>query len=321
MRNKPVESTEDHIDHCIVIPPPQSIHPDMSGNWSNSSSATAISIVSHPCTILYLCFFTATVLLLPLFALVLYIGHHQWRGTGSVGMAAISHSDVLTYNIIPVELFSIFGHMCNLGLIFTNVKMFVQLAFIFVTIGTNGTTTIHLLTCVEHYVAVCHPVQYLKSKKPRNIRIRNISIVCYWLLSVSGSSMAVQYLNIGQPQIFIMGIFTLSLQFLCVVYCNILILCSLRRPGPGAAHRNTVTVNVKKRRAFYTVTAIMAVLLLRFLGAIVQLVCLLWLMNNCFIQMFCLLFNLPSSLVQPLLFLHRAGKLLFCKTQRSKCST
>lgn len=291
----------------------------MSGNLSNFTILTPEAI--YPCAVVYCCFFITTVLLLPLFALILYMGHHQWRKKSSVGRATISHSDVFTYNIIPMELFGILSNGCNLYSMLANVTTFIQLSQILATISMNGQNVIHLTTCVEHYVAVLHPVQYLKSKKPCSIRIRNISIVCFWILLILGSSVTSQYVKIEIYNIYITGIFILGLKFLFVVYCNISILCSLTRPGPGVAHRDMMSVDLKKRRAFYTVTTIMVVLLIRFLGYIFQLVCVLWVKGNCLAMTFLLWLSLPSSLVQPLLFLHRAGKLRFCKTQRSSCST
>lgn len=295
----------------------------MSGNFSNFTNPTAEAFFSYPttCAVVYICFFTTTLLLLPLFALILYMGHQQWRKKSSVGRVTISHSDVVAYNIIPMELFGVLGNGCNVYFIFTNVTIFLKLSLIFLAISMNGQNVIHLITCVEHYVAVLHPVKYLKSKKPRNITIRNISIVCFWVLLILGTSITVQHVYIQLHKICVVGIFLLALQFLLVVYCHISILCSLTRAGPGVAHRDKMSVDLKKRRAFYTVTTIMGVLLIRFLGSIFQLVCALWMKNSCIIQSLFLWSSLPSSLVQPLLFLHRAGKLPLCKTQRSQRRT
>lgn len=293
----------------------------MSGNSSSLTIPTASAMFSHPCIIIYICFFITTALVLLLFAPVLYMGHHRWRKKSSVGRATISHSDVLTYNIIPLELFGVLSTGCVLYLMLTNVTPFLQLSQILASVSMNGQNAIHLLTCVEHYVAVLHPVQYLKSKKPRSIRMRNISIVCFWLFLIVGSSVAVPFVKVGIHEIYISAICILGLQFVFVVYCHVSILCSLTRPVPGVARRNTVSVDLKKRRAFYTVTVIMGVLLIRFLGSLFQLICLLWMGGNCLAVIFLLWFSLPSSLVQPLLFLHRAGKLPFCRTQRSRCST
>lgn len=298
----------------------------MSGNLSNFTNQTTNSLLSYPCITVYFCFFIITVFLLLFFALILYMGHHQWRKKSSVGRTTISHSDVLTYNIVPMELFGVFGNGCMVFYILTNVTILIKLSQVFVVISVNGQNAIHLITCVEHYVAVLHPVQYLKSKKPRSVRNRNIIIVCFWIIWVIwviiiGTSPQMMDLNVQLHGMYGIGILILGLQFLVVVYCNVSILCSLTRPGPGVAHRDTMSVDLKKRRAFYTITTIMAVLLIRFLGSIFQIFCVVWMENDCLIQSVFVWFSLPSSLVQPLLFLHRAGKLPFCKTQRSRCST
>lgn len=105
--------------------------------------------------------------------------------------------------IIPMELFGVLGNGCNVCFVLTNVKIFSILAQIFVMISMNGQNVIHLTTCVEHYVAVLHPVQYLKSKKPCNIRIRNISTVCFWAILITGCFLTVQYIHLEQYEIYV----------------------------------------------------------------------------------------------------------------------
>lgn len=290
----------------------------MSGNLSNFTSTTTNDVYRYPCLVVCMCFFSTTVLLLPLFALILYVGRQQWRKKSSVGRAMISHSDFFAFNIIPMELFGVLGNGCNVYFMFTKQQISIILSQMLVVISMNGQNVIHLITCVEHYVAVLHPVQYLMSKKPCNIKIRNISFMCFWAALISVSPITVKYINLNLYEIYIIAIFLLGVQFLLVVFCSISILRSLTRPGPGDTHRDTVSVDLKKRRAFYTVTTITGVLLIRFLGSFFQMACLLWMNNNCFIQSFFMWFGMPSSLVQPLLFLHRAGKLPFCKAQRSR---
>lgn len=282
----------------------------MPGNFTSPT-------IDPPCIIFGICFFGSTVLLLPLFALVLYFGLRRWRIKNSLGKATISHSDFFTYNIIPMELSSVIGHGCNVFFMFTKLNVFITLTQVFLVIGINGQNLIHLITCVEHYVAVLHPVQYLRSKNPRNITIRNISFACLWTVLVSGSGLSAQYMNLQPFEIYIMAIPFLGAQFLFVVYCNFSILRSLTRRGPGVTQRDPVSVDLKKRRAFYTVTTVMVALLARFLGSFFQMACFLWMSNNCFVQGIFTWFGLPSSLVQPLLFLHRAGKLPFLQSIKS----
>lgn len=299
-----------------LFPPSLSIYPviqkeEMLANFSNFTS----DFYSNACVIASTGFFITTTLLLPLFALIIYMGHQQWREKSSVGRATISHSDVFTYNILPMELFSILANGCNVYLMLTHQTTLIKLPRVLVTISMNGQNVIHLISCVEHYVAVLHPITYLQSKNPRNIRIRNISIVCLWVCLIGGS-LSAQKLELTLDSILIITMLSLGLQVAFIAFCGISILCSLTSPGPGDAHRGRVNVDLRKKRAFYTVTAVMGALLIRFFGIFLQVFVFFWMNNTCFIQSFFGCFGLPSSLVQPLLFLHRAGKLPFCTTQR-----
>lgn len=312
-----MESTEKHSDACAVFPPSLSIHPviqteEMSANFSNVTG----DFYSNACVVAHTGFFISTTLLLPLFALVIYMGHRQWREKSSVGRATTSHSDLFTYNILPMELFSILANGCNVYLMLnrqTTTLSKVSRALTFLSV--SGQNAIHLATCVEHYVAVLHPVTYLQSKKPRNIRIRNISFLCFWVWLIGGS-LSLETVDLRLDSSLIITLILFGLQISVIAFCSISILCSLTGPGPGDAHRGRMTVDLRKKRAFYTVTTIMGALLIRFFGIILQVVCILWMNNNCLFQILFMWFGLPSSLVQPLLFLHRAGKLPFCTTQR-----
>lgn len=46
-----------------------------------------------------------------------------------------------------------------------------------------------LMTCVEHYLAVVHPITYLSLRKAKGIRIRNITAGRIWLLIFAASGL------------------------------------------------------------------------------------------------------------------------------------
>lgn len=223
----------------------------MAANFSNFTS----DFYSNACVVAYTGFFITTTLLLPLFALIIYMGHQQWREKSSVGRATTSHSDVFTYNIIPMELFSILANGCKVYLMLSHQMTLIKLTRVLMTVSMNGQNAIHLITCVEHYVAVLHPMTYLESKKPLNIRIRNISIVCFWVWLIGGS-LSEQNLDLRLDSILIITMLSLGLQVAFIAFCSISILCSLTSPGPGDAHRGRMNVDLRKKRAFYTVTTI-----------------------------------------------------------------
>ena len=98
-----------------------------------------------------------------------------------------------------------------------------------------------------------------------------------------------------------------------VFFFSLSVLSTLNRPGPGK-RGDRERVDQSKQRAFYTIVAILGALVLRFIGSLIWAVMFeLELSTRCLIMALTSWINLPSSLVLPLLFLHRAGKLLCCK--------
>jgi len=102
---------------------------------------------------------------------------------------------------------------------------------------------------------------------------------------------------------------------LVVSFCSLSVLWVLIRPGPGEDGRDRQHADQSKRRAFHTITVIMGVLWLRFAGVLAAVL----ISNTKHIPSLCAVgssvawLTMPGSLVLPLLFLHRAGKLPGCK--------
>ncbi|KAK7910076.1 hypothetical protein WMY93_014760 [Mugilogobius chulae] len=90
------------------------------------------------------------------------------------------------------------------------------------TIGLSGQTFFHSLTCVERYLAVVHPITYLRLKKRGGVTIRNIGI--------GGACVSA--------------------------------LCALIRPGPGEGGTSRKKLDHSKRSAITTLTAILGILLI-----------------------------------------------------------
>ncbi|KAL3050876.1 hypothetical protein OYC64_001198 [Pagothenia borchgrevinki] len=211
------------------------------------------------------------ILLVPLFIFVLYIGFQQWRKQGSA--ATTSHTDVFTCHMVILELIGVVGDTMYCYGIYTDGQFIIEVGLGLFAVVSPGQTLFHLLTCVERYLAVVHPVIYLRLRQGVGVRIRNISI-------------------------------------------GISVLFVLIRPGPGEGGGNRERVDQSKQRAFYTIMTIMAVLLLRFLSSIVTTAFFVLMSGTCqdYVLTWSLFwFNVPSSLVLPLLFLQRAGKLPGCK--------
>eukprot|EP00064_Thunnus_orientalis_P020341 superscaffoldBa00005544_g20476 len=135
---------------------------------SNSSVSFLISTVFN---------ITRAVLLFPLSILVLYLGHQRWRQQ-QCSFAKISHSDIFTYHLLTMELIWFLGFLGFLCGSSVNLREMVIVGYGASSIAFYGEALFHLLTCVERYLAVVHPITYMGLRNARGVRVRNISIGC-----------------------------------------------------------------------------------------------------------------------------------------------
>lgn len=172
----------------------------------------------------------------------------------------------------------------------------------------------HLMTCVERYLAVIHPVIYLGLRKERGVRIRNASIGCVWLLCFGSTGVTILYLP-NYPSILLYCLLVVSVAV--VSFCSFSVLCVLIGPGPGEGGRGKEQVDQAKDRAFHIITAITVVLWLWFVGLLVCIALIsspqLGPSSTCLVLACTGCLQLPGTLVLPLLYLHRAGKLPCCR--------
>lgn len=240
-------------------------------------------------------------LILPLCIFILNHGFKQWQENRSNSFAAAAkHSNYFTYHAAFLELMGVLGcFLCFCG-VCGNYIQIISVGFHFYTFTCFGESFFHILTGVEHYLAIVHPITYMRLRNVRGIQIRNTVIVCTWLLCVVG------YGLMGFST-FIISSLLLILTIIIITFCGLSVLCALIRPRPGEQAREKV--DQSKKRALYTIAAILGVLVLRFTWG------LLWTVlgfitgeSDCLSLTINAWFNLPSSLVLPILFLIRAGK-------------
>lgn len=256
---------------------------------------------------------TSILFILPLCIVVLYLGLQQRMQQRT--SKPMSHSEVFTYNIIAIELINITGLVLLCCGIYTGLQPMLIAGIYFFGVNLSGQMAFHTLTCIERYLAVVHPVTYLHLKKAN--RIRNITVVFVWLYCIA----LLHFSMIKSDNIMIFIYFGITTSIIIVIaFCNISILRVLNRPGPCDRVGGRVQVDQSKLKAFYTVRAILGMLLIRLAGDVFTAILYVSLDQRntqiCVLVLITVWFCLPSSLLLPFLVIHRAGKLACWKNNR-----
>ncbi|KAL4007615.1 hypothetical protein ACER0C_001467 [Sarotherodon galilaeus] len=280
-------------------------------SMNTSLSLYMYCIISEPSSYIYRALSIIIIfLVLPICILILQHGLQEWRKKGSTFMEVLSHSDCFTYNIVIMDLFAVLACIFSFcGSVMKYLNM-LSWGFFLYSVCWFGLIFFHMLTCVEHYMAAVHPITYRSLRKERWVRIRNISIGCVWLLcfALSGFTM------IDDIIISIVNFCLLTLSLIVSSFCSLSVLCVLIHPGPREESRNRDRVDQSKKRAFYTIVTIMGILVLTFAWDLNwSVVYITGGLNGCMLMSWDALFNLPSNLLLPLLFLYRKGKFVCCK--------
>lgn len=280
--------------------------------FSNSSHYFCFICPSSLSLYISTALFISSVFFLPLLLLVFFVGYRQWKKRRLVSsLLTASHSDILTFHMAVLETISLFGILLYILSSYAKRPLFVIVAMYILSMIAPGRMLFHLFTSVDHYLAVVHPVHYRRLKQAGGVRIRNISIGCVWLLCFGLLVMLQTYDRLYTQLTFVL----LSISLVFVTFCSISVLIVLIRPGPGDEGRKRGQVDQTKQRAFKAIMMILGAQVLNFLGdLIVQVLFSTRLSVDPIFVMWCVSWlSVPSMLVLPLLFLHRAGKLPSCK--------
>ncbi|KAM3590807.1 uncharacterized protein V6R79_016928 [Siganus canaliculatus] len=279
---------------------------------SSSSSASMFSDMLHcynttvATTSILILTSTNLLILLPLYVFIICLLLQRWRRQQRPG--ATSQTDVFTYNMVATELMGVFGSSLICCGVFVQLPLVILIGAINATVNIGGQVLFHTLTCVERYLAVVHPITYRNLGTEKGIMIRNFSIACAWIVNFIWTSLM---LVRNQMIIVTFSVFSIAFALAAILFCSLSVLYALIRPVPGEGGGDKQRLDQSKLKAFCTIVSILGVLLPGFGCTIVAsflysspeqhvrcgtLILLFWL-------------SLPCSLLSPLLFLHRAGKL------------
>lgn len=267
-------------------------------------------VFSYPSLILTIgCDITSITLLLPLCILIIQYGVSDWqRKRFSSSAAEMSHINCFTYHMVTMELIGVIGLVAMPFGILTKNQNILDVGFFFGNLVWHGEIFFNMLTCVERYLAVIHPITYLSLRNRRGIQIRDTSIGFVWLLSFVGMVVGVAH------SVMTVVDFCVIIFFLAVTcFCSLSVLWALARPGPGERCAGKDRMDRMKLRAFYTIVAVLGLLVLRFISGLVWSLVYLDEENGCLIRSVSFWLNLPCSLLLPLLFLQRNRKVFVPK--------
>ncbi|XP_051734827.1 C-C chemokine receptor type 8-like [Ctenopharyngodon idella] len=216
------------------------------------------------------------------------------------------------------EVFNLNLSVCEIG-ICLNCFVYVlsywifslsTLKVFFVGLTISGRPLFQCLISVERYLAVVHPITFLRFKP---LRYRVICCTAAWIITL-GSCLVCMYTSGEENRPIYTWFFSLQFLFFLSIqlFCLVAVLRALKQSGPGERRREREEENHMKRRAFHLIlitTASMAIIyvpytIIGFITIIVKkFINLLWFVGfTCYVL---------AGFVHPVLYLQRTGK-LFC---------
>lgn len=259
---------------------------------------------------LFTTYFILSLPLLPLYTCVFVQVYQRWRRRRSTPtLMTVSHSDVITYRMTVLEVVGLKGSLLYGCSTFIGDFHLMSWSAVVLYISSSGQTLFHLLTCVERYLAIVHPVIYVGLKRRGGVRLRNAFIGCVWLLCFGSVALMI----ISWTYYILANVFLLVFTLVIVFSCSLLVIRVLIHPGPGNVGGNKEPVDQSKRRAFGAIVLILVALAIRFLSSMVLQVMHFspnWQVSIDLISLMwsSMLLSLPSRFVLPLLFLQKAEK-------------
>lgn len=256
------------------------------------------------------------IFLLPVYIFILHLGFKQWWQQHP-NATATSNFDLFTYHLVLVELLNILSAIFTCCGVRTNSSELLVAGIYLLILTFAGQMLFHILTCLDRYLAIVHPVTYRSMKGERWVRARKVVNASAWLFSIllTVISSVVDSYN-SHFLIYFISAFELFL----ITAFSLSILWILIRPGPGEGARGRQHIDQSKLRAFHIVIAIMGVLVFRLCWSFIS-SCLVNSNHSnstkCMSASFTYWINMPSSLIVPLLYLQRRVK-QFCRKNKNE---
>jgi len=196
---------------------------------------------------------------------------------------------------------------------FSNLKEPVSLILVKFLMGNIFTVRplFQCLICVERYLAVVHPVTFLKYKP---LRYKVICSAAVWITGL-GSCVFCMFIVETNDLIFIwFSLLQFLLFFSIQLFCLVAVLRALKQSGPGERRREKEEENHMKRRAFYLIlTSIMTLLIIFVPFIFTGFFCILLQQNITLFILFSSYCFVLGSFLPAFHYLWRTGNLPFIK--------
>ncbi|XP_067280771.1 C-C chemokine receptor type 8-like [Pseudorasbora parva] len=269
-------------------------------NFTTPTNSTNQSI--RPLISLEICFYSINFLFgLPTHSYVI------WLIVTGAGSGVASEFFILNLSICEVA-----NSLNSLLFIIPNwFSSLYTLQLFLIGLSLTGRPLFQCLMCVERYLAVVHPVNFLKFKP---LRYRVICCTVAWIITFSSclcSLLILTFLNFNAHTLAysVQVILFLSIQLFCLVA----VLRALKKSGPGERGRERGEANHKKRRAFCLISITTVNMVIIYVPIIIS--GLFTNLTKLYIDEVwspAVVCYVLSGFVQPVLYLHQNGKLCFC---------
>ncbi|XP_067280761.1 hydroxycarboxylic acid receptor 2-like [Pseudorasbora parva] len=222
-------------------------------------------------------------------------------GTGS-GVS----SGFFNLNLSVCEIVNCLNSLLSVFPYFPWFSSLTYITYFGIGFAITGRPLFQCLMCVERYLAVVHPVTFLKYKP---LRYRVICCTAVWIITLGYCVCCLFTLVLLHFYIYAwINSIQFLLFFLIQLFCLVAVLRALKQSGPGERGRERKEENHTKRRAFHLIlitTMNMAIIYMPFTFSGFFYVLTL---NMDYLPVGIICFIL-GGFVQPVLYLHRAGKL------------
>lgn len=254
-------------------------------------------------------FIINSLLLLPSCILIFNLGAQRWRQqrTTSLASAMKSPLDVFNTHCSFIELLIILSQLgCFCGIYVSDVIL--RLSYYVLCVCWIGETSSQILVCLERYLAVVHPLTFMRLRGETGLRIRNNFLLGVWLLCAGTIPFVVK-----ETVFSYFCMLYVLFSFVVEAVCSLCVLRALVRSGPGELGQKREKVDKSKHMAFYSILAILGSQSLKVFSYV------LWFsfgvssVDPCYVVMSEVWLTIPSHMVLPFLILQKAGILKCCK--------